>query len=113
MLPWIASQTVTRLRGTSSTDGYNDAVVDFTDPDRLTIDACSVQPVAGDEFNQARDAITTRWKWFGQPDADVTSEDRIEFRGDVYDIDGSVLQWDDTTGSDLDYQSAVLKRVEG
>lgn len=113
MLPWIASQTVTRLRGTATTDLYNNAGIDFANPDRLPIAGCSVQPVVGDEFNQGRDAITTRWNWFGPPDADVTSADRIEHKGAAYEVDGSVQQWDDTTGANLDYRSAVLKRVEG
>jgi hypothetical protein len=114
MLPWLASQTVTRLRGTPVTDDYSNAHLDWSEPDRLTLSNCSIQPASGDEFNQGRDAITTRWKWrCGDAQADVTALDRIEWRELVYDIDGSVQVWEDTTGNGLDHVMAILRRVDG
>lgn len=110
MLPALARQVVYRLRGTTVTNSYGEESIDWSDPDRLKITGCMFQPLPGDEFNQGRDAITTRWEWFGPANADVTSYDRIEYRGVAYDVDGSVTA---PEGLGLDHKHAYCKRVEG
>ena len=111
MLPsHLAKQTVVRLRGEVTTDDWDNDSIDWSGPDRLTIEGCVFQPLAGDEFNESRDAITTRWDWFGPPDADVLSTDRLEYRNIAYEIDGSVQE---PQGLGLDHKRAVCKRVEG
>lgn len=113
MLPWLADQTVTRLRATSSTDGYGDASANWTSPSSLDIAGCSVQPMIGEEILANRDAIVSRWQWFGPYDADVTGRDRIRFDSVVYEIDGSVQKWRDPTGSGLDHLTAILRAANG
>lgn len=110
MLPSIATQTVYRLRGTPATDEYQSEVLDWSDPERRRIDGCVFQPLPGDEFNQGRDAVTTRWEWFGPPNSDVTSQDRIEYRGVFYEVDGSVGK---PEGLGLDHDHAICRRVDG
>jgi hypothetical protein len=111
MLPAnLAIQTVYRLRGAPITDDYNNVLVDWSDPGRLKIDGCVFQPMPGEEFNEGRDAITTRWTWFGPPGVDVTPADRLEYKGIAYEVDGSVTR---PEGLGLDHTYAVCKRVEG
>lgn len=107
ILPAIATQTVTRLR---ATDGAPDTHGNVTQTwtDHLTIDGCSVQPVTGSEFNEGRQTVITRWRWFGPVDADVTSVDRIVFEGDTFEVDGSVMKW----WTVIPHKEAILKRVE-
>lgn len=114
MLPEaIANQTVTRLRGSSGSDGYGDSGTNWTDPARLVITGCSFQPQQGQEFLTDRSAVVSRWQWFGPPDADVLSNDRLEVGGVTYDIDGSVQVWTDTTGNGLDHKFALCRRTDG
>lgn len=112
MLPaTIANETVTRLRGVSSTDAYNDSETDWSDPASLSISGCSVQPVQGDENLLGRESVVSRWTLFAPPDADIRSSDRIRHNGVDYDIDGSVQDWPDIGG--LAHRQALLRRVEG
>lgn len=115
MLPVeLATDTVTRLRGATATNGYGDAAIDWSQtPAELAITGCSVQPVPGQEVLDGRDAVVSRWQWFGPYDADVRSNDRIRHGGVVYDIDGSVEKWKDPTGSGLDHAAALLRRTSG
>lgn len=114
MLPaGLASETVIRLRGTGVADAHANTVVDFTSPAQSAIAGCSVQPMQGDESLLGRDSVTSRWQWFGPPDADVRSDDRIRYRGKDYEVDGSVQDWVDPTGAGLDHRFAYLKLVEG
>jgi hypothetical protein len=110
VLPGVATQAVYRLRGTEVTDEWQGKTFDWSNPDRKKITGCTFQPLVGDEFNEGRDAIVTRWEWFGPPNADVLSTDRIEFEGIAYDVDGSVGA---PKGLGLDHKHAVCRRVDG
>lgn len=109
-LPAIATQVVYRLRGTEVGDTWGGKQIDWSNPDRKKIRGCSFQPIEGEEFNEGRDAIVTRWNWFGPANADVRSTDRIEYRGITYDVDGSVTM---PEGLGLDHKHAVCRRVDG
>jgi hypothetical protein len=114
MLPAaLASETVTRLRGTTSQNTHGNDVTSWASPGSLEIDGCSVQPVQGSEDLLTRDSVTSRWQWFGPLGSDVKSSDRIRHRGIDYEVDGSVQEWIDPTGSGLDHMVCYLKRIEG
>ena len=56
---------------------------------------CSVQPVSSSEDNADRETIITRWRWrwpMSSP-VPVTSEGRVEWLGQVMDIDGDIEEW--------------------
>jgi len=109
--PEIATDVVYRLRGSVSPDAWGDSRVDWANPQSLTIEGCSVQPIPGDENVLTRDSVTSRWNLFLPLDADVRSSDRVRHRGVVYEVDGSVQEWPDFFGHG--YKIAVLKLVEG
>lgn len=93
MLQSFWRQTITRIRpGTKSERGST--VYDWTNPDRLEIKECSVQP-AGTSLTQdgrvqgVMDGLTV----YAPEDADVQAGDRIEYQGRVYTINGDPLIW--------------------
>lgn len=109
-LPAIAPVVVYRLRGDEVADEWGGKRFDWTDPDRKKITGCQFQPLAGEEFNEGRDALVTRWEWHGPVNADVLYTDRLEYEGDVYEVDGSVGIF---RGLGLDHKHAICKRGEG
>jgi hypothetical protein len=112
MLPSsVASESIVRLRGTTSTNAHGDSATSWSSPGVLTIDGCSVQPVAGVETILNRDSVTSRWALFAPLDADIESFDRVRHGGVDYEVDGSVQRWPDVAG--LGHTFAYLKVVSG
>lgn len=112
MLPGaIARETVARLRGTPTDNGYGDTGIDWTNPVVLPIGGCSVQPVKGQEMLLDRDAVVSRWVLFAPLDADITSVDRIRHNGTDYEVDGSVQDWPDICG--MGHKQAFLRKAVG
>ena len=112
MLPAeIASETVVRLRGVLTTNGYDDQVIDWTNPAAASISGCSVQPAAGQEIQLDRDAIVSRWTLYAPLTADIQSTDRIRHNGQDYEIDGSVQDWPDMFG--LGHRQCFLRKAVG
>lgn len=111
MLPSIATETVTRLRGAVSTNAHGDEVVSWASPGAAQIVGCSVQPVQGEELTIGRDAVVSRWLLYAPLTADLKSSDRIRHNGNDYDIDGSVQDWPDIFG--LGHRTCYLRRVDG
>jgi len=111
MLPGIANETVIRLRGTSTDNGYGDQGLDWTSPALLSVGGCSVQPVAGEEIQLDRDATVSRWVMYAPLTADITSVDRVRHNGTDYEVDGSVQEWPDVFG--MGYKQALLRKVSG
>lgn len=109
----LATQTVTRLRAETVSDGYNSDERDWDNAAREGLEDVALQPLQGSEFNEGRDAITTRWTLFLQPWHDLRSTDRIVYNGNTYEVDGSVPEWEDGTNFDLGYKYCYLKMVQG
>lgn len=105
--------TATRLRGVVADDPYSgeSTEISWDDPSRLVLAGSSVQPEQGSEETFNRDMVTSRWRlWHYNPDADVLARDRVEYDGDVYEIDGEVQRWRHRR---LGHMTCLLKRVEG
>lgn len=107
----LGSQTVTRLRSSTSTDEYHNDVQDWSSPTTATVTGCSVQPGGGLQYNDSRTAITTLFTVWAPVAADVLDTDRIRYAGIDYDIDGSVDRWQ--VGTALDHLVIRLKAVAG
>ena len=109
----LMGETVTRLRGIVKVDPYSGEAtdVDWTTPDRLALEGSSVQPEQGSEETFDRDMVTSRWRlWHHNPGADLDARDRIEYDGDVYEVDGEVMRW---RHHRLGHLTCLLKRAEG
>ena len=98
MLPSWASDTVTRLRPTVITQ-RGSQIPDWTNPDRLEIPGCSMQPADTSLTQDGRiQGVTDGWTCFLPPGADVLAGDRIEYGGKVYAINGEPRVWASPTG---------------
>lgn len=90
----LGTHTITVLQATEVPADYGTGTsLDWQNPTRTEVPGCSVQPAPSDEFTIDRDTFITRWQVFAPPSIDVSTEDRIEYDGQTYDIDGDVLRW--------------------
>jgi hypothetical protein len=91
-------------------DGHGNVVPDWTTPDTLAIDGCSVQPGLSREDLTNRDATLIAYTVFAPSGADVVAQDRIVFGGVTFEVDGDPQQW--ATGIS-DHAQFFLKRWDG
>lgn len=110
-LPTFATQTLTVLRATTTTDSHGNARPDWAHADEHEIEHCLLVPHDSVEQLGTRDEITSAWELFAPVGADVLATDRVrDADGVVYEVNGSVLRFQ--TGV-LDHVAAVLTRIEG
>lgn len=86
-------QTITRIRPGTKTE-RGSTVFDWSNPDRLDIPECSVQPASTSLSQDGRvlgvmDGLTV----YAPVTADVRVGDRIEWNGGIYTINGEPLIW--------------------
>lgn len=111
MLPRLMTQSATRLRPVMEVDPYSgeETKEDWTTPDRLELTPASIQPMQSGEITFDRDTFTARW-WLWTPGhPDVKGRDKIEYAGEVYEIEGDVMQWPGR----LAHTQLMLKKVDG
>lgn len=91
----LGPHTVVVVRAASKASGYgNRPSLDWSNTTRTEVSGCSVQPAPANTYTVDRDAFVTRFQAFLPADTDVHSNDRIEWAGAAYDVDGDVLRWD-------------------
>lgn len=78
-----------RQRATATTDRYGNSVQDWTAPAEVTI-TCTIQPADSRENVVDRDTVVTRYRLFCAPDTDITSADRLVWRGRTFEVDGDL-----------------------
>ena len=87
------TQSITRLRPKTTTS-RGSTVYDWSNPDELVIDGCSVQPASTSLSQDGRvQGITDGLTVYAPLDADVLAGDRIVFCGNTYTINGDPLIW--------------------
>lgn len=111
MIPSFARQTVTRLRPATRTVRGSE-IRDWSDPDRLEIRNCSVQPGTTELSQDGRvlgimDGLTC-YMPFG---SDVQEGDRIEYEGKVYEINGAPKAWHGV--GNTSHVQCILRRWTG
>ena len=98
MLPSWANDTVTRLRAATIIQRGSE-IPDWSNPDRLEIPGCSMQPAGTSLTQDGRvQGTTDGYTCYLPPGADVLAGDRIEFMGEVYTINGEPRSWNSPTG---------------
>lgn len=99
MLPSFCRDSIVIVRPGSKTV-RGTTVADWSSPSRKTVRGCSVQPdatstdMASDRDAQATESCTV----YLPPDTDVQAGDRVEWDGDVWEIDGRARTWRSPTG---------------
>ena len=98
MLPSWANDTVTRLRPTIVTQRGSE-IPDFSNPDRLNIEGCSMQPSGTSLTQDGRVQGTAEgYTCYLPPGADIMAGDRIQYDGAIYTIMGEPKTWKSPTG---------------
>lgn len=86
-------QSVTRLRPGTITERGSE-IPDWSNPGRLVIGGCSVQPSGTSLSQDGRvQGVTDGLTVYAPADADILPGDRIEYGGNVYTINGDPLHW--------------------
>lgn len=109
----LGTQSITRKGRpgeAAGEDDYGNPIPGGPGPD-LVITGCSVQPGAGSEFTDRRDALTTLYSVWAPEPADVLETDTIVFDGTPYAVDGQIERWN--VGTNLDHKVIRLKAVNG
>lgn len=89
-----AGETVTRLRPTLVEDRYGNLVPDWSDPNRLDIPGCGVAPrTTTEEAEQGRQGVVVGIAVYAPTGTDITPHDRMEVRGEVWEVVGEVADW--------------------
>ena len=87
------TQSIIRVRPTT-TKSRGSTIYDWSEPDRLEIYGCSVQPSSTSLTQDGRvQGISDGLTVYAPLDADVRAGDRIEFGGNTYTINGDPLIW--------------------
>jgi hypothetical protein len=118
MLPF--GETVTRLRGVSVSDPYSgDTVTDWTSPDELPVPGVAVEPTT-EAATQTRNAqterrqqITTGYRLYCPPAADIAAGDRVRVRGRNHRVVGEPDDWRSPFTGWAPGLVVTLERVEG
>lgn len=102
----LGGQTITVVRAGTIT-GRDPLGLPIRSADvRTPYEGCSFQPLLGkfasvEETPVDADLVTSRWRAFMPPGADVTSSDRLEVAGyPATQVDGRPAVWTDETGAD-------------
>ena len=76
-----------------------------------------VRPTAGtgsqEDTGGGREGVVDAWDLFCPAGADLAATDRVEVRGDVYEVDGQPAVWTSPYGSGRGGMQVTLRRVEG
>lgn len=93
----MRTETVTRLRAVAVEDPYSDeeSAEDWTTPDEEDITTLApAEPRPSDEpMQNQRNAVTSGFTLYLPEGADVTAQDRMRVRGEVYNVLGDPAAW--------------------
>lgn len=111
-LPSFARESLVRIRPTRTSD-RRDEFLDYENPESTkVIKGCVIDPITGAENISNRNAEFSQWQVMMPARADIDSDDHIEYRGKIYQIQGSIQDQPSATGT-LDHIYFVMNRWEG
>lgn len=112
MLSSFCRQTVTRIRPGTRTE-RGSTVFDWDNTESIDISGCSMQPASTSLSEDGRVlGISDGFTCYMPETADVQAGDRIQFEGNVYEINGDIRVWPSATGT-LDHIICNLVRYSG
>lgn len=93
----FAPETVTRIRAASQVDPYS-GLSEATDWDNATeLNITTLAPAeprpAGEPTDLARNAVVDGYTLYVSESEDVTAQDRMRVRGEVFDVLGTPAVW--------------------
>lgn len=92
------NQTATRVRAGTTIDRGGNTVPSWSPGavDRLDVTGLNIQPNRqSEDADEQRDAVVTGYRVQSAEGTapDITAVDRIEWRGQLYEVDGEVAAW--------------------
>jgi len=109
----VIGETVTKLTASSSTDAYNNVVLDWSHPTEVDIPGAAFDPGTMSEDLNGRTAVIVHPSLYLPPGQTVASTDRVRVRGLDYEVVGEVAEWVNPFTGDRPGGTLSLKRVEG
>lgn len=87
-------ETATIIRAPLADDGYGNKARDWSNSTRIESPGWGFAPRPGDETATAgSQGVIVGLTGYGPPGADVLPTDRVEVRGEVYEVVGEVGEW--------------------
>ncbi|MFF3867355.1 head-tail adaptor protein [Micromonospora sp. NPDC001898] len=104
------SDRVTRVRAALVDVGYGNKARDWDNAPPGEVYRAEVQPLPTSEDIVGEQRVTTRFRVFLPPTADLEATDHVVWDGATYEVDGAVLPW--KRRGVLHHLEALLIRVE-
>lgn len=111
-------ETVVILRGTPVDDPYTNepgTALSWASPERIEVPGCGVEVrlnVDRDGGNYS-DPVFLGLRIFMPAGTDITARDRVEVRGEVYEVDGIPFEWRNPFTGWTPGVEVLVKRLEG
>ena len=94
MLPSFANQTITVVRAKTTITSRGSEVPDWTNTEKTTVTGCSIQPASTSLSQDGRIlGIADGWTAYVPEGTDVKAGDRIEFDGQIFEINSAPRKW--------------------
>lgn len=114
MVPFAAGETVIRIRAPLVTDRYGNQVFDWDNATRSEVSGCGVAPRTSDEETETgRQGVIVGITVYVPAGTDISAHDRMEVRGEVYEVAGEVADWRSPFTGWAPGLVVNLRRVEG
>ncbi|WP_045562982.1 hypothetical protein [Streptomyces sp. FxanaA7] len=112
------NQSAVRVRAATKVDRGGNTVPDWSAGavDRLTVAGLNIQPNSqSEDADEQRDAVVTGYRVQSAEGTapDITAVDRIEWRGQLYEVDGEVAAWPELFTDTTHHIEFVMVRATG
>ncbi|KAF0646710.1 MULTISPECIES: head-tail adaptor protein [Streptomyces] len=110
------NQTAVRVRAGTKVDRGGNTIPDWSSADRLTVSSLNIQPASQSEtVGEERTVSTTGYRVQSAEGTapDIRAADRIEWRGQLFDVDGEVAVWPELFTDAVHHIEFVMDRATG
>lgn len=112
------NQAAVRVRAGEKTDRGGNTIPDWSDTavNRLTVTGLNIQPASqGEKVDEQRDAAITGYRVQSAEGTapDIRAVDRIEWRGEIYEVEGEVATWPELFTDTVHHVEFVMRRTTG
>jgi hypothetical protein len=112
------NQSAVRVRADTKVDRGGNTVPDWSADavNRLTVTGLNIQPNSqSEDADEQRDAVVTGYRVQSAEGTapDITAVDRIEWRGQMYEVDGEVAAWPELFTDTTHHIEFVMVRATG
>jgi hypothetical protein len=114
------NQTAVRLRAGTKIDRGNNTIPDWSNPTRLTVTGLNIQPnapanTASEIADEQRDAVITGYRVQSAEGTapDIKATDRIQWRGQTFEVEGEVATWPDLFTDTVHHIEFAMRRATG